>query len=605
MSSSFKLPQTFSNHKDQFDVQHSHNNSFTELQSQQMDNRHLDSKPVNSVPLPTHINITDTMDDGSFGEYAEVEHMVRNPALEAQLSRLSAQNVPYSAEGPISSRLRRRNSTGFSFGASSFDHEAESENVSALIDNALTKSLHLILRPFVFLLFMTFWIIKEPIIRVLTFITILVSTVIVDPILFLFSLLPTFDNNQMPTIESRRKISRVFTAVMLLFFFMSGVYLKKPDNMSMQKAATHRLSSFYNKTASFLYSITQQQRDISDLDHKFSEIEKNVMDLLSKARAAQTVTDNWDEYRRNLAAELRSLVKSETREMASRLLKEPLAQVDLLEDFEDLQDFVTDLVLVQTDKKGKLILPNHFYDLLKNREDWVNYWNDQELALSHFLEHGRQTKSSLVSKYKLIVISKKVFCTYIMNDLARMENKPTKIADFALESRGSKLLFSRTSSTYIPKGSLLSAIFNPFYLAASNSPRRIIQNGREVGLCWRMLGTQGHVGILLSEPIFVQGITIEHPSKYVWDQFESAPREIEVLALSSYPDLPDVPVSLGLVHYDINKRKDPEIQTFELDFYPEMPIKAIVVKVNNNWGYRTWTELCRVRVHGVPARFAS
>ncbi|KAI9476482.1 MAG: UNC-like C-terminal-domain-containing protein [Benjaminiella poitrasii] len=610
MSSSSNLHRQMSNRPDKLNVPNLQNvGSSTEVQSQQETIQRSNSrKTAFGVPLPSHVQFAGASEDENFGEYSEIERLVRNPALEAQLSRLSSQNVPYSPDGPIASRLRRRSSALVSYTAASFSNELESKSASPMFDDASNKALSFILRPFLFMIFGIFWVIKEPIIRVLTLITIIVSAVLIDPVLYIVYQLPALDRSHMPSRESRRKIACVFTALVVTSFLTSLLYWSKPDDMSMQKAAMHYVSSVYIKTGLASHNLSSQQRDgdLSSFDDKFASIESDILDLFEKAKAAQKATDNWDEYRHGLASELRALVKHETNDMVQqltdRLLTTQPERANLLAEFESLQSYIPDNVLVQADSKGKFALPDQLYDLLRDREAWISYWNQQEAALAEFQARNPAERLPVVSHHKFMVVSKQAFCLFVVNDLALTDNTPTKIADYALGVRGAKVLLSRTSRSYLQPGSFLSALLFPLRHIAANSPTVLLQDQLQVGHCWKMAEDSGHVSILLSEPVVVQGITIEHMSKYVWDQFDSALRDLEVYAEPRYTGLSDT-ISLGKAMFDINK--DMASQSFKMDVYPETPVKAIILKVKSNWGNRDWTELCRIRVHGVPSRLSA
>lgn len=72
-----------------------------------------------------------------------------------------------------------------------------------------------LLRECLFLLFMRYWIVKKPVIRTVTLFTMIVSTLIVNPLLFLWSTLPA-NENWMPSPVTRKRITSGMTFIVFL-----------------------------------------------------------------------------------------------------------------------------------------------------------------------------------------------------------------------------------------------------------------------------------------------------------------------------------------------------------------------------------------------------
>lgn len=175
-------------------------------------------------------------------------------------------------------------------------------------------------------------------------------------------------------------------------------------------------------------------------------------------------------------------------------------------------------------------------------------------------------------------------------------------ADYALKTRHAAILYSLTSATYYHAPAWQQSIFRFVGLVAgTNSPELTISSETDVGRCWSMDGNQGTLGIVLSEPIFIDGISIEYPSpNLLHNRMEHAPRSIELLGISNYPKRPSQFVSLGLVEYDIY-HNDSIVQTFRIYHEEKRLFKAVQVRVHSNWGSSEYTDIYRVRIHGQPA----
>ncbi|KAI9356432.1 UNC-like C-terminal-domain-containing protein [Pilaira anomala] len=175
-------------------------------------------------------------------------------------------------------------------------------------------------------------------------------------------------------------------------------------------------------------------------------------------------------------------------------------------------------------------------------------------------------------------------------------------ADYALKTRHASILYSLTSATYYHAPAWQQSIFRFVGLVTeSNSPELAISSQIDVGRCWSMDGNQGTLGIVLSEPIFIDGISIEYPSpNLLHHRMEHAPRSIELLGISNYPKRPSQLVSLGIVEYDIF-HNDSTVQTFRIYHEEKSLFKAVQVRVHSNWGSSEHTDIYRVRIHGQPA----
>lgn len=175
--------------------------------------------------------------------------------------------------------------------------------------------------------------------------------------------------------------------------------------------------------------------------------------------------------------------------------------------------------------------------------------------------------------------------------------------DFALATRGSRVIPSMTSKTYVPGTDtwMQRLLHSAFSLGPpSLSPLVALMPDTNVGNCWPMQGMNGSLGILLSEAAYIHGITIDHVGKELLTDRSTAPKDIVIYGLSDYEHglFSDTyeKVFLGQVTYNITS--DMNIQTFPLHSHRAMRFKAVEVQVKSNWGNPEYTCLYRVRVHG-------
>ncbi|KAF7732349.1 hypothetical protein EC973_005245 [Apophysomyces ossiformis] len=186
--------------------------------------------------------------------------------------------------------------------------------------------------------------------------------------------------------------------------------------------------------------------------------------------------------------------------------------------------------------------------------------------------------------------------------------------DFALASRGARIIPSLTSPTYTvyPRHYWMRGIskLTGFGRRTAASPWTALTPNMQAGECWAMDGTSGTLAIELSQPLAIQQITIEHLTRQMAINLSSAPKDIEVWGLKRVPgglfrrtnrpwETKDPnAVFLGSFRYDI-KRSTP-IQTFDLDTKDYVIFRAVLIRVVSNWGNDAYTCLYRVRVHGIP-----
>ncbi|KAJ6531881.1 hypothetical protein B0H19DRAFT_1189078 [Mycena capillaripes] len=209
--------------------------------------------------------------------------------------------------------------------------------------------------------------------------------------------------------------------------------------------------------------------------------------------------------------------------------------------------------------------------------------------------------------------------------------------DFALQSSGAGIIPKLTSPAWEPRPSTMRGRFVELITGirhVGRSPAWAIHHEVRDGYCWPFAGSQGHLGVVLAAPVYIEDITIDHVAADVATNSDraSAPREMEVWALVEGQDnvakleawradkaqrrengesvedepmrpemLPKAPeyIRIATFRYDISAENN--VQTFPVD----QEIKAlgidfgvVVLMVKSNWGQAEYTCLYRFRVHG-------
>ncbi|GAN07259.1 SUN domain-containing protein 2 [Mucor ambiguus] len=557
-------------------------------------------------------------DDDDYGEFNDVEMLVRNPLEEKRQRQLVSQMSNVSSVQNVPASPRRQLQSELSSASTAFD-AYEANRLEKKIADSLQFSdskyhgFYAVLKPIVFLFFMAFWITKEPIIRTVTFFTMVVSTVIVDPLFYLWS---RISSNKISNTNTRRNITHWCTAV--LFGVLSIVAIR---SFSSSKAilpawATDMEFSLpFSTTPSPLSSLDRQQIKIINNEYKA---------LSSRLGKFQ---DQFQAYTKGADSEHTKLWSAIHNQQAQISALHDKLDTELRELLASQQQKLPDNILISTDKDSTFELPANFYEHLHNADSWNQFLKQNKAAIDKYLE-GHMNQYFAKQEKNGAIISKDAFLSLITNDLMK-RTKGSKhdpdaslslsqlvasavekyhqdmldTADFALESRGGHVIFTKTSPTFDPVGPWKRRLRTSMGLSIMlRPPEMAIRPDTHAGACWSMAGQQGSLGITLSEPILIQGVTIEHPSKNILlHDIDSAPKDMEVYGISNYGvyGKEEELVSLGRVYYDINSISKP-VQTFTINNNPTEAYRAILIKIKSNWGNPDHTDLYRIRVHGIP-----
>ncbi|KAI9022123.1 hypothetical protein CLU79DRAFT_702520, partial [Phycomyces nitens] len=111
------------------------------------------------------------------------------------------------------------------------------------------------------------------------------------------------------------------------------------------------------------------------------------------------------------------------------------------------------------------------------------------------------------------------------------------MADYALATGGASVIKRLTSSSYTtyPHQPALRQISRLTGIGARQSYAAVaaLMHGSEPGECWTMDGTEGTLGIFLSQPIIVEHVTMEFPPLTSSVNRTTSPRQFEVWGLQS------------------------------------------------------------------------
>ncbi|KAI8074255.1 UNC-like C-terminal-domain-containing protein [Gilbertella persicaria] len=530
--------------------------------------------------------------------------MAQNPAVERRQRMLASQynqNVPGT---PNRTLLSSPSGSGYDFDDSLKKSEYHTnDTIQAQQDwwrIVISNFLESLIKPIVFVLFMLFWIIKEPVIRFITFLTMIVSALIVEPAVYFSSHLPNYQQ-WIPTLETRNKIAHMFAVTLVtcssLYLAQQTLDTHTPFHWIEQQLSTFNLPSFEHNEYTAGVDLSLIHKRLASMDQKIAEQSKVVHQFV-------------DQLGQQVAAEHAKIWSAlETHQSQIDTLYQKLDQ----QVRDAIESQLPEMLLVHTNEQGKLELSPQFYLYLQNISFWDVFLEQNKAAISRYMQ-GEMKHYLDQQRKEGAVISKEAFMKLVASDLTRYDGDALTLhelveqaihkyhqdvlntPDFALKSRGAHILHSKTSYTYDPVPAWIQNIRRSVGLTVwHHVPELAIQPDIHVGQCWSMVGQQGTLGIVLSRTIHIQSITVEHPSMDVLvNEIDSAPQEMEFYGIHQHPEEYTL---LGKAYYDIHKNTT--IQTFDMLMTQE-PFHAILVKIKSNWGNHDHTDIYRIRVHGTP-----
>lgn len=175
--------------------------------------------------------------------------------------------------------------------------------------------------------------------------------------------------------------------------------------------------------------------------------------------------------------------------------------------------------------------------------------------------------------------------------------------DYALYSSGARVIPQLTSNTLVqyPKHPLMRFLSQHTGLGATHGlhPEVVLDPNNAIGRCWSFQGSEAKLGIRLSKPIAVTEVTVEHVSKLIAWEIESAPRNITILGVDPVDVNGADKSEFILAKFEYKIHSDNPIQTFAVSTNQSSRIfRSVQVVIQSNWGHPNHTCLYRVRIHG-------
>ncbi|KAG1449961.1 hypothetical protein G6F46_008590 [Rhizopus delemar] len=581
----------------------------------------MELKSISKKPYAfnSHPEDDTSIDEGyeDFDAYDELELMVNHPELEEAMRRMIQQReqLQQMEEQLLAQHKQQRKNQS----NNETQQEAQEQPEGSLIRYYASKWLEFI----IFIFFMIYWIIKEPIIRTVTFFTMIVSSLLVTPAIFVWSKL--FDQ-WTPNNELRKRITSLSTG--LLFAYLA--YLAYP-RVQPYIPTYHWTHATVNPPTADLTNIIRHisrwEERVNQLSDKQVRHEALYNDLSSKVNSElQSIRNQIKQSTSNLIQRISSQqnniegINSQLEQSTSNLLQRMSNQQGDIEAIANqLEQSTTNFLQKFTHQQGDIEnLSNQHSNIANQYNDVANQYDSLTNQHSNLAnEHSSIINQQEALVQKLNEIEKMLSSVEWGHsqgswpDLTQQEIQkyitdkvnqfiPHETADFALESRGARVIHTMTSKTFQPMKPWLQHIRRITGVSSRlrTIPEMALQPQTYPGECWSMEGTSGSLAILLSQPVHLESITIEYPTPEIMSfNMSTAPKNIQILGIKDFKHHPESTVSLGLVQYDIYKNQ--AIQNFLLDSNNDV-FEAVIIKILSNWGNLLHTDLYRVRLHGAP-----
>ena len=342
------------------------------------------------------------------------------------------------------------------------------------------------------------------------------------------------------------------------------------------------------------------------------EMEKSVAAQAGKIADAKIVQKeiSWNEFLRGNEEAIKGFVKVQ---MDDRWNKAGEDGVIVSRDYflEILRDQVMEL---HGDMEGKLkVLMDKFEK--SSKENLAKAMQSADAVIKRVKKSGGKGDLSAEAMNSIVETA---LHRYSTDTLA----KP----DFALYSSGARINPLLTSPTYHQSPKSFIKRLGSYVLGGAGStwghqPAMALFQDTNVGMCWAFPGSQGGLGIRLSEPVLITDVSVEHAHREISKSVSSAPKEWSLYALITddiarsqiesinsglYESVPPANMPRGYTllargEYDINNDEGKTIQTVPVPAAIRrlnVPVEQVVFAVASNWGNADYTCLYRVRVHG-------
>lgn len=268
----------------------------------------------------------------------------------------------------------------------------------------------------------------------------------------------------------------------------------------------------------------------------------------------------------------------------------PLPEKDLLrKEFDQIFNYT--LTLVSNKFADELMQSKQSYESELNKvKEVLDEMKSKYNLLFNQMHEQKSNPEEMISFKKIEEYINRTFYLYNADK--------TGMTDFASESVGGSILFTRCTEDYLDNSRWYTVLNVPI-ARLSVSPRVVIQGSMQPGNCWAFKGYKADLFIKLAARIAPTSFSLEHIPKELslTGVIDSAPQNFTVYGYESKDLLnDDVRLLLGNYRYD-NESKN-TLQFFNVQHQYDRPISVVELKIESNAGNKDFTCLYKFRVHG-------
>lgn len=238
--------------------------------------------------------------------------------------------------------------------------------------------------------------------------------------------------------------------------------------------------------------------------------------------------------------------------------------------------------LEQVDQK--IITKNEILSLMKKEiTSYIGTWEEKnyEMTLNKVMTEIEALKSKETNSDSL----NEVMMQIVDSALEKYSADKLGLADYALASRGTKIVEKLTSPSFQEPKSFLASLFQ---IGTFGKPAiTALTADTSLGNCWSFSGSQGKLTIDLGHEVALNMFTLDHVPKSLALDASSAPKEVQLWILKG-PTEKDAKY-IGTWHFLENP-----IQTFKFE---NQLARFVQLRIMSNQGHPKYTCLYRFRLH--------
>ncbi|RNA00014.1 SUN domain-containing 1 isoform X2, partial [Brachionus plicatilis] len=224
--------------------------------------------------------------------------------------------------------------------------------------------------------------------------------------------------------------------------------------------------------------------------------------------------------------------------------------------------------------------------------------SDLDTRYQKLLSQMHQSKPSGGDKSMEDMVTFKKIEEYINKTFYLYNADKTGMTDFASESVGGSILFTKCTEDYVDNSRWITVLNVPI-TRLSVSPRVVIQGSMQPGNCWAFKGAKADLFIKLAARIRPSSFSLEHIPKELslTGLIDSAPQNFSVYGYES-KDLINDHARLLLGNYRYDNESQNTLQFFSVQHQHDKAISVVELKIETNSGNKEFTCLYKFRVHG-------